>query len=129
MGVRFTASKAGKITGIRYYRSADDTGTRTVSLWAADGTQLATAEATDETASGWQYVAFAEPVEISSGAEYRASYYTTGANYAVDINGLASPVTNGPLTATGSVYAYSKNFPDNTAPHNYWVDVGFVPDS
>jgi hypothetical protein len=57
-----------------------------------------------------------------------ASYSTTTGHYADTQNGLASPVTNGPLTAlaSGGVYAYgpSNTFPSNTYnASNYWVDV------
>ena len=46
--------------------------------------------------------------------------------------GLASAVTNGPLTALagGGVYAYgsSNTFPTNTySNNNYWVDVVYSP--
>jgi len=44
------------------------------------------------------------------------------------LNGLASPVTNGPLTASTGVYAYgsSNTFPTNTYSNsNFWVDVVF----
>ena len=44
LGVRFTASVAGSITGIRFYKGAGDTGTHTAYLWSATGTQLATGD-------------------------------------------------------------------------------------
>ena len=37
LGVRFTSSAAGTITGIKYYKSANDTGTHTGSLWSSTG--------------------------------------------------------------------------------------------
>jgi hypothetical protein len=128
LGVRFTASVAGTITGIRFYKGAGDTGSHTAYLWSATGTQLASASFTSESASGWQDVYFATPVAITAGTEYRASYYTTNAAYAIDANGLANPIVNGPLStlATGGSYTYSKNFPNNTSTTNYWVDVHFV---
>ena len=57
-----------------------------------------------------------------------ASYLTNAGHYAVTGNGLASAVTNGPLTAlaAGGVYAYgaANTFPSNTYnASNYWVDV------
>jgi hypothetical protein len=128
LGVRFAASVAGSITGIRFYKAAGDAGTHTAYLWSATGTQLASASFTSETASGWQDVYFPTPVAITAGTEYRASYYTTNATYAIDLNGLTDPVVNGPLStiANGGSYTYSKNFPNNTVSHNYWVDVHFV---
>lgn len=129
LAVRFTASVAGTITGIRYYKAAGDTGTHTVYLWDAAGNKLASAPGSGETASGWQDVYFTTPVAITPNAEYRASYDTTGTAYAVDIGALANPVTNGPLSTlpNGGAYTYSSSaFPNNTVSHNYWVDVHFV---
>jgi hypothetical protein len=127
VGVRFSTSAAGVIDGIRYYRSADDTGTRTITLWAADGTGLAAATAAGETASGWQYIPFTAPVAVTAGGEYIASYYSTGANYAVDPGGLSFPITSGALSTISAAYVYGTGFPDHTASHNYWVDVAFSP--
>ncbi|WP_434318717.1 DUF4082 domain-containing protein [Leifsonia sp. P73] len=128
LGVRFTSSVAGTITGIRFYKGAGDAGTHTVSLWSASGTQLATAASTGETASGWQDVFFTTPVTITANTEYRASYYTTNLAYAADVGTLSNPIVNGPLStlATGGAYAYSTGFPSNTVSNNYWVDVNFV---
>src|SRR5262249_21582588 len=56
------------------------------------------------------------------------SYSPSPGHYAATTNGLASGVTNGPLTAlaSGGVYSYgsSNAFPSNTFnASNYWVDV------
>lgn len=128
LGVRFTSTAAGTITGIRFYKGAGDTGTHTVYLWSAAGVQLATAVSSGETASGWQDVYFTTPVAITANTEYRASYYTTNLAYAVDPGGLTDPVVNGVLStiATGGAYVYGTGFPSNTATGNYWVDVHFV---
>src|SRR5690606_12647889 len=40
LGMKFTASAAGTVTGLRYYKSAQDTGTHTGSLWTAGGALL-----------------------------------------------------------------------------------------
>ena len=48
------------------------------------------------------------PVAVTAGTTYVASYFTSAGHYAATQNGLASAVTNGPLTALagGGVYAY-----------------------
>jgi hypothetical protein len=61
-----------------------------------------------------------------------ASYHTDTGHYAITSNGLASAVTNGPLTAlaSGGVYAYgpADAFPSNSFnASNYWVDVVYSP--
>ena len=71
LGVRFSSSASGTITGIKYYKGANDTGTHTGSLWSSTGTLLATATFTNETASGWQTVTFSNPVSITAGNDLR----------------------------------------------------------
>ena len=108
LGLQFQASSDGLITGVRFYKEADNTGTHTGSLWAADGTLLATGTFTGESASGWQELDFSSPVPVTAGTTYVASYHTSPGHYAYTSGGLASPVANGPLTAlaSGGVYAY-----------------------
>ena len=81
-------------------------------------------------ASGWQELDFSSPVPVTAGTTYVASYHTDAGHYAVTSQGLASAVTNGPLTALagGGVYAYGSGntFPSDTYNSaNYWVDVVF----
>ena len=52
-----------------------------VDLWPATGALLATATSTNETASGWQQVNFATPVNITPGVTYIASYNSTSGEY------------------------------------------------
>src|SRR6185437_8010771 len=54
VGLQFTAQQNGFITGVRFYKSAANTGTHTGSLWDASGNRLATVTFSNETASGWQ---------------------------------------------------------------------------
>jgi hypothetical protein len=133
LGVRFSATVNGLITGIRFYKSAANTGTHTANLWTADGQLLATATFTNETASGWQTVLFDTPIAITAGTTYVASYYTTSGHYAVNRNYFNSQYSSGPLrvAANGGVYRYgnSSAFPNSSYQgSNYWVDVLFVPE-
>jgi hypothetical protein len=130
LGVRFQASSSGTITGVKFYKEADNTGTHIGSLWTAGGTLLASGTFSGESATGWQELDFTAPVAISAGTTYVVSYHTDAGHYEVTNNGLTSDVTNGPLTALagGGVYAYgSANvFPtDSFMASNYWVDVVF----
>ncbi len=61
VGMKFTSDVSGTISGIRFYKSTANTGTHIGSLWTASGQLLAQATFTDETASGWQNVTFADP--------------------------------------------------------------------
>ena len=133
LGVRFQTSVAGTVSGIRFYKSSQDTGTHTGELWSSTGTRLATATFTNETASGWQSVTFSTPVALTAGATYVASYHTNVGHYSSSVNYFTSNVTSGPLTALANgngVYTYSSNsaFPTSTfSATNFWVDVMFNP--
>ncbi|MET0313930.1 MAG: DUF4082 domain-containing protein, partial [Hansschlegelia sp.] len=134
LGVKFTSSAAGTITGIRFYKGPQNVGTHQARLWNAAGTVLATATFSAETASGWQEVLFTTPVSITAGTTYVASYHT-GGFYSINANYFATARTNGVLTAPSSatsggngVYAYGATpaFPNQTFnASNYWVDVIF----
>ena len=133
-GVKFQASSSGNVTGVRFYKEADDTGAHTGSLWSSTGTLLASGTFSGETASGWQELDFSSPVAITAGTTYVASYFSSTGYPAYTAQGLASAVTNGPLTALagGGVYAYgaSNTFPTSTYNNNnYWVDVVYSPSS
>jgi hypothetical protein len=135
LGVKFQSDVEGLITGIRFYKSASNTGTHTGSLWARSGQLLATATFTNESASGWQQVVFTSPVLINADTPYVASYHTDVGRYSIDdgyfsSEGVAAP----PLRALADsvdggngVYKYgSSGFPsDSFHASNYWVDVVF----
>ena len=76
-GVQFQASSSGNVTGVRFYKEADDTGTHTGSLWSSTGTLLASGTFSGETASGWQELDFSSPVAITAGTTYVASYFSS----------------------------------------------------
>lgn len=127
LGVRFTADQAGSITGIRFYKGPGNTGTHTGTLWAADGTKLATATFGGESAAGWQEVHFGTPVAVTAGTTYVASYLAPNGHYSV---GAGGAVDNAPLHALGpgGLYLYGTGgFPTGVSSSNYWVDVVFTP--
>src|SRR2546429_1572450 len=78
LGVSFKSDVSGYITGVRFYKGVNNTGTHLGHLWSSTGTLLATATFTGESASGWQQVKFSSPVAINANTVYVASYYTTG---------------------------------------------------
>jgi hypothetical protein len=138
LGMKFTPSANGTVTGIRFYKGSQNTGTHTASLWTATGTRLASTPFTGETASGWQQVSFASPVSVTAGTTYVAAYHSSGGRYAFTPNYFTEPVTSGQLTAPASapnapngVFAYGgpDAFPDQgrAAASNYWVDAVYSP--
>ncbi len=137
LGVKFRASVAGSVTGVRFYKAAANTGTHVGSLWAADGTLLREATFSGETGSGWQTVTFASPVPVTAGTSYIASYLAPNGRYSASPAAFASSaVDNPPLsalangTSANGVYRYSavSAFPSSSwNSTNYWVDVLFAP--
>jgi hypothetical protein len=134
VGIKFTADVNGSITGVRFFKSAPNTGTHVGNLWDASGNLLATGTFTNETTSGWQSMMFPSPVPITAGTTYVASYYAPNGRYSVTPQGLASPFDNPPLhsvadsSSADGVYAYgaSSSFPSSSFnAANYWVDVLF----
>jgi Domain of unknown function (DUF4082)/Bacterial Ig domain/Cadherin-like domain len=128
LGVKFTASANGLISGLRFYKGPQNTGPHVADLWTSTGTLLATATFSNETSSGWQQVNFSNPVAVTAGTIYVASYHTSG-NYSINANYFANSVASGDLTAPAAgngVYAYgsTSSFPTSTfSASNYWVDV------
>ena len=136
LGVKFQTDTSGYITGLRFYKYAQNTGAHVGNLWTSGGTRLGTVTFTNETASGWQQASFATPIPVSASTTYIASYHTDTGYPAATANGFASAVDNSPLHAPSSsasggngVYIYSSAsaFPNQTwNASNYWVDVAFV---
>ena len=140
LGVRFRVDRPGNVLGVRFYKSAANTGPHVGNLWSADGTLLASAEFTAETESGWQQVNFASPVPVNGAGSYIASYHTTTGHYSFDGGYFAfTGVYNSPLHAPADdpegdrngvfVYGFgASNFPSiGYGGANYWVDLVFTP--
>ncbi|MGH3265702.1 MAG: DUF4082 domain-containing protein, partial [Trebonia sp.] len=136
VGVKFTSDTSGQITAIRFYKAPTNTGTHLVSLWTADGTLLASATSTNETASGWQTAKLSTPVTINADSTYVAGYFDPNGHYSFTSQGLATNVDNAPLhaisnaTSANGVYAITSTsaFPAQTwQAANYFVDVQFAP--
>jgi hypothetical protein len=134
LGVKFRADVDGFVTGIRYYKSAANTGTHIGNLWSASGTRLATATFSNETATGWQVVLFSTPVAVTANTTYVASYHTDSGHYAATSGYFLANIDSPPLhaiqngTSPNGVYQYgSSGFPSSSFnATNYWVDLVFT---
>ncbi len=140
VGVKFRSEAPGAISGLRFYKPPGSTGTHIGRLWTANGTVLAEAPFTKETASGWQEVSLKTPVAISANTTYIASYYAPNGSYAA-ITGYFSLVgaDSAPLHALADgvdghngVYHYggpgglfANGEPDSFGATNYMADVVF----
>ena len=135
LGVRFQSDVAGVITGIRFYKSAANTGIHYGTLWTSSGQRLARVRFKNETASGWQQASFSSPVPIAANTVYVASYHTNVGYYAGDNNYFAAAGVDRPplhalrggVSGGNGVYVYGASaFPTSTyLSSNYWVDVVF----
>ena len=147
VGVKFKTDTFGTITGIRFYKSAANTGVHSGSLWTEGGQRLAQATFSNESSTGWQSVSFAQPVAVQPNTTYVASYYAPNGHYAATSEYFyrsPSPGPNGgaladapPLhavrnsgTTVNGLYGYGSSSVFPTASYkasNYWVDVNFSP--
>ena len=140
LGVKFRSNTNGYITGVRFYKGAQNTGTHIGNLWTTSGQNLARATFVNETASGWQEVTFGSPVPITAGETYVASYYAPAGHYAEDggyftaanehlyTSYYLSALTDG-VSGPNGVYNFSASttFPSlGYVQSNYWVDVVFT---
>jgi methionine-rich copper-binding protein CopC len=128
LGLKFTPTVAGFITGLRYWRAASNTGVHTGKLYAADGTVLASVTFVDG-AEGWQQAMLSSPVAVTVGTRYFATYYSPVGTYSATTNAFVTPLSNPPLASvdSGGVFASGDAFPNQSfgAP-NYFVDVVFT---
>jgi hypothetical protein len=137
LGLKFRSDVAGRVTAVRFYKGANNTGTHIGHLWTSSGTRLGTVTFSGETASGWQQANFSSPISISANTTYIVSYYAPAGHYAADVGFFSSSgVDKPPLHALANgvdggngvyVYATGGGFPSNTFnSSNYWVDLVFV---
>ena len=138
LGVRFSPTQSGQITGVKFYKGEGNTGTHTGSLWSAAGVRLATGTFSGETASGWQTLVFNTPVTVAPGLFYTASYFAPNGHYAIDqgyfqATGVNAPPLTAPQTGDGNpngVFQTNGGFPTTSHQgNNYWVDVVYTPNS
>jgi hypothetical protein len=129
LGMRFSASTNGTITGIRYWKATSETGTHTGRIWSNTGTLLASVVFTGETASGWQTKALATPLSITAGTQYVVSV-NVNARYAVTTSGFANAISNAGLAAPVGAGVFNEApglFPASSyQSSNYFRDVVFV---
>lgn len=79
-GMRFSPKQKSIVTGLRYFRDGNFTGSTVGHLWDNTGKKLA--EATFPAGSGWINVSFISPILIDSAKEYIASFSNDGGFYA-----------------------------------------------
>lgn len=138
LGLKFRSDTNGSVTGIRFYKATQNTGTHIGHLWDSSGTMLGSVTFSEETASGWQQATFSPPIAIRANTDYVISYFAPVGHYSADAGYFASQgVDHVPLRALSNssgngngVYRYTGapgGFPTETySSVNYWVDVLFT---
>jgi hypothetical protein len=123
LGLRFSTKTEGAITGARFYKGRQNTGTHLGHLWDNQGRMLAEVTFKNETSSGWQTANFAKPVSVKAGQEYIVSYYAPKGNYGITtdyfktkgrtVKDLAAPAST--KNKRNGVSRYGKGFPTGTS--------------
>ena len=130
LGMKFTSTKAGQITGIRFWKAASETGSHIGKIWSSNGTLLGSVTFANETASGWQTQALSTPVNIDPNTTYVVSV-NVNSFFALTYDVLASTITNGAISSVADgnngVYGNINAFPTNSFRNtNYFRDVILV---
>lgn len=134
LGMAFVPSADGFVSGVRFYKSAANTGSHTGTLYSSTGTVLATGAFSNETASGWQLLTFTAPVAVTAGTQYVVAYYAPVGRYAYSAYFFSpGPLKTAALTAIGGlgvangVYGSGSTFPNQSYHQtNYFVDPVFT---
>jgi hypothetical protein len=133
VGLKFSSTVSGTVTGVRFYKQPYMNGYVHVGhLWSSSGILLATAAFTGETESGWQQVSFTAPVAISADTTYIISFSTGGGRFGITTNSFQTAGQNGRLQipANAGVLGPAGAFPRvSSAGMNFWADVAFSPNS
>ena len=101
LGIRFTPTADGQITHVRYWGGDNSPAgiPRTVSVWKADGTKLATATDPAGPATGWREAALSTPLDVVAGTLYIAGF------------------SAGTAAAPSGEFGYTAPLPASLAPH------------
>ena len=131
VGLRFSPSVDGFVSGVRYYADAANTGNHTGTLYSSAGTALTTVTFPPIQSAGWQYATFDAPVQVSAGSVYTAAVFMPVGHYSVTSGFFAAPYVNAPLTGQMGLYTYgSDTLPTSSYNNaNYFVDAMFAPTS
>lgn len=129
VGNDFSSSVPGSVTHLRYYRAAEETGVHTLKLWTLNGTLLGsvTVDFGSDLTAGWEEGQLpGNGIAIQAGASYTVTVTTTGPRQSKTACGFSTPISNGPITATGGRWVEGNGiFPTNSSCSNFWTDIYF----
>jgi hypothetical protein len=130
LGVMVVPNKSGEITGVAFWKGTGNDGEHTASLWT-DGKRLGSGTFRNESASGWQWLTLAHPVQVKAGQHVLATYRAPEGHFAFT-PGAITPggVCSGALRATdGTLWSNHRSSRHNSTSRttNYFVNLRFVP--
>lgn len=129
LGMRFSVTKPGKVTTLRFFKGPGNAGPHRISVWAA-GSRLRSAKVRKETAGGWQSVRLATPLDVSPGRTYTVSYLAPHGHWSLGARGFAQARRSGPLRAprhAGRTGAPKAKPTTKAGAANFFVDVTLEP--
>jgi hypothetical protein len=127
--VHFRSKAAGWVTGVRFYKTKDQRGPFTGSVWTASGRRLATATFAKTSGAGWRSAKFTKPLRIKANTAYLASYHTNSGHVVARRKYFAGHVkSRGPLLADRGLRRSGMKMalPMSSVATNYFVDVQFT---
>ena len=136
LGVKLSSDVAGAIRGIRFYKSAENTGTRIVQPLGRRRDLPGSGHRHRRDRLGLAGGRFASPVPIAANTTYVAGYLAPNGHYSATTRASQPRSTtrrctpSPTATSPNGVYVYSSTntFPTSTFnATNYWVDVLFTP--
>lgn len=124
LGVRVTANTDGRVSGVRFYKGAGNTGTHVGNVWDTNGRRLATATFTGESATGWQTVKLSTPIPLTKGQSVVVSYFAPRGHYAQQQYAFtrSQTLSGSGLMADRGVYSYSAT---SAHPSQSWHDSSY----
>ena len=97
LGVGFTPTTDGQITGLRFYKSGLNTGTHTGTLWSLDAARCSRpAPSPGSRPPAGRRSMFSQPVAVTAGTTYVASYHAPNGHYSATGGFFADPYTQRP---------------------------------
>jgi hypothetical protein len=119
LGTKVTVSETAQLIALRFWKEPGETGTHVGHVWSSAGSLLTSATYQNESASGWQRQPLTTPLTLTPGQTYVISV-GLNAMYAKTTNGLAQPISSGPLQSANTAANGAFNVTAGQFPADAW---------
>jgi len=129
LGVTFSITAPGRITGLRFYQARSEKGSHTLRLWDSYGAVRCSADIPEKSGGGWRKAVLPEPVSVQAGDSFCVSY-TASSHYVATPGVFASAVVKEGIRREAGVYSFETlgRRPAKTYKQmSYFVDVDYEP--